>query len=129
MFWQRLFEKLLHKTDVSVPEFLGPMAEDAKLRSRFQRMNKGSADKTFMRREKFKLAMYKGEKFFFERCFPKSGVRPDRVYCLVHFLLEKVQRDLLFGFEVIKDRTLSDARFARNRFGGRGVEAFCLKEA
>jgi len=32
--WQRLFEKLLDKTDVTVSKRLGSMAEDAQLRSR-----------------------------------------------------------------------------------------------
>src|SRR6266849_10645444 len=91
-------------------------------------MNEGGADETFVRSQKLELAVHEGEKLFFEGRLTQTGIIADGSNRLVHFLLEKMQRDVFLGSEIVKDGAFGDAGLARNRPGGRGVEALRLKE-
>src|SRR5712691_2365768 len=91
-------------------------------------MNEGGADETFVRSQKLELAVHEGEELFFEGCLSQTGILADGSNRLVHFLLEKMQRDVFLGSEIVKDGAFGDAGLPRNRPGGRGVEALGLKE-
>jgi hypothetical protein len=72
--------------------------------------------------------MHQRKELFFERRLFQTRIVAHRSHRRIDFLLEEVQRDIVFTFEVIKNRAFGDLGFARDDLGGGSVEASGLKE-
>src|SRR5437660_8655714 len=68
--------------------------------------------------------MDNGEKLFGQGGFLRALIVLIPIHYLLEFLLEKVQSEVLFGFEVIEQGALSNFGPLGNGFGGGVVKAF-----
>ena len=92
-------------------------------------MEQGGTDEAFVASKKFELAVDEREKLFFEWRFAETLIVTNGGYGVINLFLEEKECNVFFGSEVIEDRAFRDARFARDGFRSRGVEAFGLEKS
>src|SRR2546423_11914575 len=91
-------------------------------------MKESRANELFVWSKKLKLAVHERKELFLKRRFPQTGIVADSRHGLINFLLEEIECNVFLGPEIVEDSAFGDSRFARNLFGSRCVEAFCLKQ-
>src|SRR5207237_4707870 len=116
------------KANLAVAKRLRAVTKNAERRSRLQGMNESSANELFVWGKKRKLAVHESKELFLEGRFSQTWIVSDGRHGLINFLLEEIERDVFLGPEIVEDGAFGDSRFARNLFGSRRVEAFCLKQ-
>src|SRR5207237_10813859 len=91
-------------------------------------MNESNANELFVWSKKLKLAVHESKELFLKRRFPQTWIVADSRHGLINFLLEEVETDVFFRFEIIEDRTFGNAGLACNRLRCGAVEAVCLQQ-
>src|SRR5262249_49664976 len=110
-------------------QFLRFEAQGAQCRSRLQRPAKHRAYEVFIGLNVFELAVNDRKELFgqWRTLQPFFAMKPG--YQVLSVLLEEVKREVLFGFEIIKQSALGDAGLLGNLFGGCLVQSFLAEQA